>query len=145
MSKKHFGFYLGKHSRRELVGVHPYLAFMVEEAIRLTDIDFMVFDGLRTKKEQEKFRRLGVSYTDNSYHLYGLAVDLIPYVEDKLTWDPRYFPDIARACKEVIKKHDLPIQWGYDMWKWDMGHWQISHLNGKDARSVYDARKWLNV
>jgi len=43
--------------------------------------------------------------------------------------------------KEVIKKHDLDIDWGYDMWKWDLPHFQITKIEGFDARRVYDFRE----
>ena len=132
---------LSKRSMSELVGVHPILAFAVIKAIEITKQDFMVFDGLRTVKEQEKLVARGVSKTNNSYHLYGLAVDLVAYVDGKPTWEEKYYDEIAKAMKTVIAKYDLPIEWGYDKWHWDRPHFQITYLEGKDARQVYDARE----
>lgn len=146
---------LGKNSLNELEGVHPLLVFAVKEAIKITKQDFAVFDGLRTQREQEKLVARGVSKTNNSYHLYGLAVDLVPYVDGKLIWEYSdkdiktndkeitmgWYKEISTAMKTVIAEHNLPIEWGYDKWGWDLPHWQITSLEGKDARKVYDTRK----
>ncbi len=136
-------FKLGKKSQRELIGVHPVLAFAVVEAIKTTKQDFMVFDGLRTQREQNKLVRSGRSKTLNSYHLYGLAVDLVAYVGGKPSWDGEHYREIERAMKEVIKKHNLPIEWGVDKWGWDAPHWQITRdpFTQRDMRKLYDVRK----
>ena len=133
---------LGRRSMTELQGVHPILGFAVTEAIKITEQDFMLLDGVRTEKEQAKLVARGVSRTSNSYHLYGLAVDLVAYVDGKPSWNKKYYAAIAVAMKRVIKKHDLPIEWGYDKWSWDMPHWQITKLDGLNARGMYDVRKF---
>ena len=129
-------FKLSNRSMRELVGVHPVLAFAVTEAIKHTTQDFMVLDGLRTVREQEKNVARGVSKTMDSYHLYGLAVDLVAYVDGEPSWDKEHYAPIANAMKYVIEKYDLPIEWGYDMWGWDLPHWQMTGYKNK-----YDFRK----
>ncbi len=136
-------FKLSKKSQRELIGVHPVLAFAVMEAIKITDQDFMVFDGLRTQREQNKLVRSGRSKTKRSYHLYGLAVDLVAFADGKPSWDIKYYADIAHAMKTVIKKYSLPIEWGHELWGWDSPHWQMTRdkLTQKDMRKVYDVRK----
>lgn len=133
---------LGRRSMTELQGVHPILGFAVMEAIKITEQDFMVLDGVRTEAEQRKLVARGVSKTNNSFHLYGLAVDLVAYVKGKPSWEHEYYEAINQAMKSVIKKHDLPIQWGYDKWGWDLPHWQITKLDGINARKVYDVRKF---
>ena len=132
---------LGKRSLSELACVHPLLGFAVIKAIEITRQDFMVFDGVRTTKEQEKLVLRGVSKTNNSYHLYGLAVDLVAYVDGKPSWDKEHYQAIVEAMKHIIEKYELPIEWGYDKWGWDLPHWQITKLDGKDARQVYDVRQ----
>lgn len=136
-------FKLGKKSQRELIGVHPILAFAVMEAIRITNQDFMVFDGLRTQREQTKLVRAGRSKTNNSYHLYGLAVDLVAFVGGKPSWGGKYYAEIEEAMKTIIKRYNLPIEWGVDKWGWDSPHWQITRdqHTQKDMRKVYDVRK----
>jgi len=134
---------LSKRSMKELIGVHPILAFAVVRAIEITEQDFMVLDGLRTQAEQDKLVARGVSKTNNSYHLYGLAVDLVAYVDGKPSWDTQYYDAIAVAMKRVIEQYALPIEWGYDLWSWDLPHFQITKLDGKDARKVYNANTFL--
>jgi len=134
---------LGKRSKKELLGVYPPLAFVVMEAIKVTKQDFTVLDGLRTTEEQRKNVARGVSKTMNSFHLYGLAVDLVAYVNGKLTWEEKYYDEIAKAIQTVCEKHGIEVDWGYDLWKWDLAHFQLTTLNGKDARKVYDVRKLM--
>ncbi len=134
-------FRLSKRSLVELAGVHIMLVLAVKEAIKITEVDFMVLDGIRTPQEQRKLVTRGVSKTNNSYHLYGLAVDLVAFVDGKPSWEEKHYTEIEIAMKTVIKKHGLPIEWGFDKWGWDMPHWQITKLAGVDARKVYDIRK----
>ena len=128
---------LGKQSQANLVGVHPILAFAVYEAIERVGIDFGVSEGVRSVARQKKLVAKGVSKTMNSYHLYGLAVDLVPYHHGRYHWDsPSDFQQIATAMGEVIAEYGLPIEWGYEKWGWDMPHWQMTGY-----RKRYDIRK----
>ena len=128
---------LGKRSLQRLVGVHPVLAFCVHEAIKRADVDFGVLDGVRTMARQRALVAQGKSKTYKSYHLYGLAVDLVPFIDGKYTWDDEgAFALIEEAMKEVIAIHNLPIEWGYDKWQWDMPHWQMTGY-----KSQYDIRR----
>lgn len=124
-------YQLSKRSFKELIGVHPILSFAVVKAIEITEQDFMVLDGVRTPQEQEKLVARGVSKTNHSYHLYGLAVDLVAYVGGKPNWEPKYYAAISVAMKQVIKQYSLPIEWGYDKWSWDMPHWQMTGYRDK--------------
>jgi len=127
---------LGRKSLSRLVGVHPELTFAVSEAIKISKQDFSVTEGVRPMERQRQLYRDGLSRTLDSYHIYGLAVDLVPYTRYGLKWDEKLFPEIRRAMYEVIRAHGLRIDNGYDLWKWDMPHWQ---LTGKKAE--YDIRK----
>jgi len=129
---------LGNKSLKNLVGVHPILGFAVVEAIKVTKQDFTVLEGLRTTERQKELVAKGSSKTMDSYHLYGLAVDLVAWVDGKPSWDEKYYKDIAVAMKEVIQKYKLPIEWGFDKWGWDMPHWQMTGY-----KKEYDVRKIL--
>ncbi|MDQ7084425.1 MAG: M15 family metallopeptidase [Sulfurovum sp.] len=127
----------GRKSKKRMVGLHPTLAFAVCEAIKLCKVDFGVTDGVRTIARQRKLVKQGKSKTYNSYHLYGLAIDLVPYIKGNYRWDnPSAFHDIAIAMKIVIHKYNLPIEWGLNKWGWDMPHWQMTGY-----RKKYDIRK----
>ncbi len=128
-------FKFSKHSWKELVGVHPELGFMCTEAIKITKQDFMVFDGIRTDAEQRSLFEKGASRTLDSYHLYGLAVDIVPYRYGPV-WDVGALKELAIAVKHVIHTHGLHIDNGYDLWGWDRPHWQLTGY-----KDVYDYRK----
>lgn len=133
---------LGKHSKRKLKGVHPRLAFVVMEAIKITKQDFMVFCGVRSEAKQKQLRAQGRSWTNDSYHLYGLAVDLVAYVKGKPTWDLSYYKAIHTAMKEVMKEHNIKgIFNGQDLWGKDAVHWQFSRGdNHVNMKTIYDIR-----
>lgn len=123
---------MGYKSRRELQGVHVDLVVVVTHAMLMADdVDFMVFDGLRTEPEQRENIARGVSWTMNSKHLrqddgFGHAVDLVPYVKGKITWEsPSAFKRIEKAMKDAAEHHAISVEWGYDLWKKDMPHWQL--------------------
>ena len=110
---------LGKHSLRELKGVHPKLVLVVRAAIKITDQDFTVHDGIRTSEEQEEYVRRRVSQTMNSKHLpqedgFGHAVDLVPYINGKLRWELDACYEIAMAVREASRLQCEPvaIRWG---------------------------------
>jgi len=129
-------FVLSNKSLGNLVGVHPILSYAVLEAIKISKQDFVVFEGVRTTKRQQELLAKGFSKTKDSYHQYGLAVDLVPLVNGAPSWEKENFKEVLVAMKTIIKKLYLPIQNGMDLWGWDEPHWQISGL-----KSQYDIRK----
>lgn len=107
-------FRLSARSRARMKGVHPDLVAVVEEAIGLTTVDFMVTEGLRTPERQRTLVRAGASRTLNSRHLTGHAVDVAALVEGKVRWDWPLYPKIAAAFREAAEARDTPIVWGGD-------------------------------
>lgn len=77
-------------------------------------IAVMIVDTLRTQAEHEANLAKGVSWTNRSKHLFGLAIDIAPYDEyrlhgaDKLKWDPS---DAAWGKIGVIGE-SLGLKWG---------------------------------
>lgn len=142
-------FKLGNKSLSHMIGLHPYLGFCVMEAIKRSKVDFTILStgGVRTDAMQEELYAKGrtvagpkVTWTKNSYHQYGLAIDVVAFVDGKPSWKEEYYEEIARAMKEVIAEYKLPIDWLYDLKGKDKPHWQITKLDGVDARKVYDIR-----
>ena len=126
-------------SKSNLVGLHPEIGFMFTEAIKISTMDFMLFEGVRTMQRQRYLYATGASKTLDSYHLYGLAGDAVPTPASnnhKPTWEEEYFPPMVAAIKDVIKTHGLTVQWGFDLWEWDMAHFQMSGF-----KNSYDVRK----
>lgn len=107
-------FKLGVRSRLRLRGVHPDLVKVVERAIQLTEIDFVVTEGLRSPKRQAELVRQGASRTLNSRHITGHAVDIAALVGNQVRWDWPLYPRIASAFKQAAKELGIQIQWGGD-------------------------------
>ena len=117
---------LGKKSRDRLVGVHPDLVKVVERAIEITEIDFVVIEGVRTKTSQEQLVKAGASQTMRSRHLTGHAVDLGAYAAGSVRWDWPLYHRIADAVKRAASELQIPIEWGGDWTTFKDGpHWQL--------------------
>lgn len=107
-------FRLSKRSRDRLKGVHPDLVAVVEAAIHLTPVDFMVTEGLRTPARQAELVRAGASRTLNSRHLTGHAVDVAAWVDGEVRWDWPLYPRIAKAFKAAAVGMGAALIWGGD-------------------------------
>jgi peptidoglycan L-alanyl-D-glutamate endopeptidase CwlK len=85
-----------------------------------------VVDTLRTVKEQEDNIAKGVSWTLNSKHLTGDAIDICPYLNwelhgpDKLQWDA----DDDVWQKIGVIGESLGLRWGGRWKQKDMGHFE---------------------
>ena len=137
---------LGNRSRKNMIGLHPVIAFAVEMAIKRTEQDFGILNrgGVRTDAEQAAMYAQGrttegskITWTKDSYHQYGLAVDLVAYNNGKFNWKTKNYTEITKAMKSVIKEYDLPIEHGYDLWKKDLPHYQMSGF-----KPYYDIRNY---
>lgn len=107
-------FRLSIRSRDRLKGVHPDLVAVVERAIQLTGVDFMITEGLRTPARQAELVRAGASRTQNSRHLTGHAVDVAALVAGQVRWDWHLYPRIAEAFRQAARELNTPITWGGD-------------------------------
>lgn len=107
-------FILGMTSRKRLEGVHKDLVSVVERAIKLTDVDFTVTEGLRSPERQKTLVSKGASQTMNSRHLTGHAVDLAALIDGEISWDWPLYYKIADAMKKAAKELNIPIVWGGD-------------------------------
>ena len=132
-------FVLSKLSLGRLEGVNPALVKVVKRAIEITQQDFLVVEGVRSKEEcyinygkgrtaaqciaegvpasyaQPKVAK--VTWLNNpldSKHVTGKAVDLVPYPVD---WnDLSKFDQVAKAMFAAAKELGVSIRWGAD---WD--------------------------
>lgn len=136
VSKKYI---LSKLSLSRLVGLHASLEAVVKRAIEITEQDFMVIEGVRSKEQcfinygkgrtaeqcltkgvpaqyaQPKLAK--VTWLNNplsSKHVTGHAVDLVPHPVD---WeDATKFDKIAKAMFAAANELGVSIRWGAD---WD--------------------------
>ncbi len=119
-------YVLGSRSRKRLDGVHLDLVEVVKRAIEITEVDFTVLEGLRTRERQQRLYDAGASQTMNSRHLTGHAVDLGAYVDGQVSWDWPLYYKIADAMKAAAKELDVPIEWGGDWTSFKDGpHYQL--------------------
>ena len=84
--------------------------------LRLSEIDFSVIEGLRTKERQAELVKAGASRTINSRHITGHAVDLAAVVGGEVRWDWPLYEKIAKAMKQAAYELNINIEWGGD-WK----------------------------
>lgn len=121
-------FKLSKRSKKRLKGVHHDLVAVVELAIKLTDVDFTVLEGVRALDAQRSLVKSGASRTLNSRHLTGHAVDLGAYVEGRIRWDWPLYYHIAEAMRRAANDTGITaLEWGGN-WKSfpDGPHFQLS-------------------
>jgi len=109
---------------RKLIGVDPKLQAVVRLAITLSEQDFIVVEGLRTRARQNELYAQGrtkpgpiVTWTKSSKHIDGLAVDLCPFNNGAPDWTAgKNFDAVAKAMFAAAEKLGTPIVWGAD---WD--------------------------
>ena len=119
-------FRLGKRSRAALVGVHPDLVRVIERAIQITPVDFVVLEGLRTEARQRELVAAGASRTMRSRHITGHAVDLGALFDGVLTWRSEAYRRLAPHVKRAARLEGAPIEWGGDWVSFvDLVHFQL--------------------
>ena len=109
-------FFLSKKSESRLTGVHPDLAAVVRRAIEITETDFTVLEGVRSKARQAQLVASGASQTMNGRHITGHAVDLGAYVAGQVRWDWPLYHKLAATMKQAAQDVGVSIVWGGD-WK----------------------------
>ncbi len=129
-----------------MIGLHPLMGFFLEKLIEETSQDFGILNkgGVRTTKDQADMYAQGrtvegskITWTLDSYHMYGLAADTVAFNNGKFNWKTKNYKELIRSGKEIIEKYNLPIQNGYDLWGKDMPHWQMTGY-----KPYYDVRKY---
>jgi peptidoglycan L-alanyl-D-glutamate endopeptidase CwlK len=115
---------LGTTSMLRLKGVKPLLRKVVERAIQISSVDFLVAEGLRSAARQKELYAQGrtspgkkVTWTMDSKHLTGDAVDLVPFVNGKADWnDLKKFDEIYKAMMQAAEELGGKLRYGGD---WD--------------------------
>ena len=141
-------FKLSERSLNSLKGVNPNLVKVVERAIELTEQDFLVLEGVRSKEQcyinYGKGRTVAqcsakgvptkyaqpslskVTWLNNplaSKHVTGSAVDLVP---SPIDWDTiSKFTTISKAMKQAAKELGVDLEWGGDWTKKDYPHFEL--------------------
>lgn len=120
-------FRFSSRSLRNMEGVHPDLVAVAHRALEITEIDFLVTEGLRTREKQIELVRAGASRTTRSRHLTGHAIDVAAWVAGGVRWDWPLYEELSRAFKQAAAELKVPIVWGGD-WKSfrDGPHYELS-------------------
>ena len=126
------GFSFSKASLDKLKGVHHDLVKICQRAIQLSEVDFRITCGVRTKAEQEALYAQGrtkpgkiVTQTLKSRHIGGFAVDVVALPHGVVSWNPIFYKQIAEAFKAAESELSIPIEWGGD-WKFkDYPHFEL--------------------
>ena len=100
---------LSQRSLDRLKGVHPDLIKVVQSAIAISKVDFMVLEGVRSVERQKALVAAGASQTMNSRHITGHAVDLGAIVNKQICWHPAVYDKIADAMLESAAKLNVQI------------------------------------
>lgn len=105
-------FVFGKRSKQNLEGLHPDLIKVCYRALELSDIDFVITEGLRTYARQKELVAKGLSKTMNSRHLTGHAIDFVPLPVD---WNnTNAFIHVADCFLKASEELKIPVRWGGD-------------------------------
>lgn len=111
------GHVFGARSENVIEFAHPDLGDLLRYALLRSAMDFTVYDGGRTLAQQREHVRNGKSDTLNSRHRiddYRLhyAVDLVPYIDGAINWNPQYYLPVMRAIFHAANVLGVPVNWG---------------------------------
>ena len=107
-------FKLSQRSLDRMKGVDERLVNVVKRAIEISEVDFIVTEGLRTKERQAELLKAGATRTMNSKHIVGKAVDLAAVVDGQVRWDWPLYVKIADAMKRAAAILNIKIVSGID-------------------------------
>lgn len=125
------GFVLSDRSLKNLQGVNENLVKVVKRAIELSNTDFVVIEGLRTKERQRELLQKGATKTMNSRHLTGHAVDIVPIVDGKVSWNFNHYYPIAEAMATAADELGVRVRWG--------GSWSVINNTKNKPRDWVEA------
>ena len=140
-------FKLSQRSISNLEGVHPDLVKVVHRAIEITEVDFIVTEGLRSEARQRNLYKQGKSKTLNSRHLTGHAIDVAAISEEnEVTWKKGYYYKISKAMKKAAEENNIDLEWGGD-WKsfYDGVHFQLSWASYPIAKEPPKLSWWQKL
>lgn len=128
-------FYLGKTSKRRLIGVDPRWLQIIDLALALTLIDFGIpgDGGLRSDERQmamfidPNIKTNCDGITSRSKHQDGLAIDFYAYVDGKASWKPEYLAHITAAILQAASILGFKVRSGmfFRPGGWDKPHVEL--------------------
>lgn len=122
---------LSTRSLKNLEGVHPDMVKVVKRAALITDLDFIITEGVRSMMRQSELVKAGASQSMASRHVPvgsgpGHAIDLAAVIGGEVRWDWPLYNKLAAVMKQAAKDVEVPIEWGGDWPKFKDGpHFQL--------------------
>lgn len=123
---------LNEASEKKLAGVKPDLVRVCRRAAEISTQPFQIVQGNRTQAEQNALYAQGrtkpgqvVTWTKNSKHIGGGAIDFAALVGGRINWQEKYYPPIAAAFKKAASEAGIGIAWGGDWKTKDWGHIEL--------------------
>ena len=107
---------LSERSLKNCEGVHADLVKVVKRAAELTEVDFIVIEGLRSMKRQRELVAAGASKTLKSRHLTGHAIDFVPVISGQIEWKTTAYKLPLEAFRRAAEDCKVPVEFGAD-WK----------------------------
>lgn len=124
---------LNAASERKLKGVKADLVRVVQRAAELTKQPFQIVQGNRTQAEQNAIYAQGrtkpgkiVTWTKNSKHIGGNAIDFAALSGGKISWNEKLYPAVVTAFKQAAREFGIGIEAGADWKTKDWGHIQLT-------------------
>ena len=123
---------MSKRSLDNLRGVHPYLVYIARRALFLSEVDFVVTEGVRDIERQRYLLAQGDSWTLKSKHLlqdddFGHAIDVAAWVDGDVSWEFEDYEKIAESFQLAAADIGVDITWGGEWKSKDGPHFEI-HL-----------------
>ena len=126
-------------SKKRMMYLHPNLQKFFIELLKISPYDFSISQGIRTAEEQNKLYQQGRTtlgkivtncdgYKIKSKHQiredgFGHAGDIAILINNKITWEEKYYKEVANVGRELIGKYN--IEWGGDWEKFkDLPHFE---------------------
>ena len=113
---------LNERSEKNLEGVHPDLVKVAHRAAEISEVEFIVIEGLRSMKRQRALVAAGASKTLKSRHLphpsdgKSRAFDLVPVIDGAIEWKTTAFALPLEAIRKASAELKIPVELGAD-WK----------------------------
>ena len=115
---------LDARTERNLKGVNPALIKVYREARIRSGKNFIVTEGVRSQARQIKLYKAGKSWTLNSYHKTGDAIDVALIEGRKAIWTAREYNAFAKIMYTVAREMKVPLKWGGEWKSRDRPHFQ---------------------
>lgn len=122
-------FKFSKSSLNKLATVDERLQTLANEVLKISKVDFGISYGLRTDTEQQEIYKSGASQCDGiikkSKHQDGLAFDFVCYVDNKITFEKKYYYYIVGLIQVIANQLNIDITCGV-WWSFeDCGHIEL--------------------